>query len=446
MQAKVLFVDDEVQVLEGIKRNLYKEPLKLYFAQCGSQALDILAKEDIDLVISDEKMPHMTGSELLKIVREKYPRTIRIMLTGHANVEAAQKAINEGKIYRFLSKPISKDQLLTVIYQALTQREIENKKTTLSQQAIHLVNWEWNPKNNELRWSTNFPQLFGFTPATHTGHYRQLFTTVNSLDRPFLVDAIKKCLQNKQSIEVEHRIETKKEIKWISQLIDVVCNPQGEVIKIMGIARDISEQKKQAQKLKATLKKLQDTLEKTVLSLAAMVERRDPYTAGHQQKVAAIASAIAREMGLDNELIQNIYLAALLHDIGKNSIPLEYLSKPGHLTPLETEIIKTHPQEGYEIVKDIPFTGPVAQIILQHHERLDGSGYPQELQEKEIHIGAKIIAVADVYETITSHRPFRPAIKNKDAVQELIEGRNKLYDPRCVDILLKLIQEGKIKD
>lgn len=442
MQAKVLFVDDEEQVLEGIKRSLHKEPIELYFARSASQALDILARENIDLIITDEKMPHMSGSELLKIVREKYPRSIRIMLTGHADVRAAQKAINDGKIYNFLSKPIGKDKLLAIIYQALTQKEIENKKTSLSQQAVHLVNWEWNPKNNEIKWSNNFPQLFGFTPATHTGHYRQLFTTVNSLDRPFLVDAIKKCLQNKQSIEVEHRIETKDEIKWLSQLIDVVCNPQGEVIKIMGIARDITEQKKQAQKLKTTLKKLQDTLEKTVLSLAAMVERRDPYTAGHQQKVAAIATAIAQEMELDDDLVQNIHLAGLLHDIGKNSIPLEYLSKPEHLTPLEMEIIKTHPQEGYEIIKEIPFTGPVAQIVLQHHERLDGTGYPQGLQEKEIHIGAKIIAVADVYETITSQRSYHPALKNKDAAQELIEGRNKLYDPRSVDALLKLIQEG----
>ncbi|WP_457571587.1 HD domain-containing phosphohydrolase [Desulfovulcanus sp.] len=444
MQAKVLFVDDEKQVLEGIKRSLYKEPIKLYFAQYASQVLDILAREDIDLIVSDERMPYMPGSELLKIVREKYPRTIRIMLTGHADVKAAQKAINEGKIYSFLSKPISKDKLLATIYQALTQKEIENKKITLSQQAVHLVNWEWSPKNNELRWSDNFPQLFGFTPATHIGHYRELFATVNALDRPFLVDAIKKCLQNRQGIEVEHRIETKKGSKWVSQLIDVVSNPQDEVIKVMGIAWDISEQKKQSQKLQAALKKLQTILEKTVLSLAVMVEKRDPFTAGHQQKVATIATAIAQEMGLDSDLIQNIHLASLLHDIGKNSIPLEYLTKPGRLTTLEMEIIKTHPQEGYEIVKEIPFNGPVAQIILQHHERLDGSGYPQGLQEKEIHIGAKVIAVADVYEAITSHRPYRPALKHKDAVQELTEGRGKLYDPKSVEILLKLIQKGKI--
>ena len=444
MQAKVLFVDDEQHVLDGIKRSLYKEPLKLYFARCASQALDILAKEDIDLIISDERMPHMSGSELLKTVHEKYPQTIRIMLTGHADVEAAKRAINEGKIYSFLSKPIGKDELLATIYQALTQKEVENKKTTLSQQAVHLANWEWDPKNNKLRWSDNFPQLFGFTPPTHIGHYRQLFATVNALDRPFLVDAIKKCLQNRQGIEVEHRIETKKESKWVSQLIDVVPNPQGQVIKVMGIARDISEQKKQSQKLQAALKKLQTILDKTVLSLAVMVEKRDPYTAGHQQKVATIATAIAREMGLDNELIQNIHLASLLHDIGKNSIPLEYLTKPGQLTTLEMDIIKTHPQEGYEIVKEIPFTGPVAQMILQHHERLDGSGYPQGLQEKDIHIGAKVIAVADVYGAITSHRPYRPALKDKDAIKELVDGQNKLYDQNTVEILLKLIQKGKI--
>lgn len=188
-----------------------------------------------------------------------------------------------------------------------------------------------------------------------------------------------------------------------------------------------------------------DVLEKSVAALAATVESRDPYTAGHQSRVAKLALAIANDMGLKSELCTGIKLAALIHDIGKMQIPIELLTKPTPLTALEMQMIRTHPEAGYEIVKDIPFPWPVADIVRQHHERFDGSGYPKGLSGEEILLGARILAVADVVEAISSHRPYRPARGIDMALQEIKKQRGVLFDPVVVDSCLRLFAEEQYK-
>ncbi len=191
----------------------------------------------------------------------------------------------------------------------------------------------------------------------------------------------------------------------------------------------------------AAEKKLRDVLLQTVESLAAMLEIRDPYTAGHQKKVSALACAIAGEMGLPKEVIEGIHIAAILHDIGKISIPAEFLSKPGRLSPMEFDIIKTHPINAYEMLKSIDFPYPVAQIILQHHEKMDGTGYPYGLLGADILLEARIITVADVVEAISSHRPYRPALGIQFALEEITQQAGKLYDPEVVRACLVLFRE-----
>lgn len=184
-----------------------------------------------------------------------------------------------------------------------------------------------------------------------------------------------------------------------------------------------------------------DVLEKSVAALAAMVESRDPYTAGHQNRVASLASAIAEDMGLDAEACTGIKFAALIHDIGKIHIPAELLTKPTKLTELEMTYIKIHPEEGYQIIKDIPFPWPVANMVRQHHERLDGSGYPQGLEGDEIQLGAQIIAVADIVESMSSHRPYRPARGLDAAFEEISRLRGNQLNPLVVDSCLRLFKE-----
>ncbi len=186
---------------------------------------------------------------------------------------------------------------------------------------------------------------------------------------------------------------------------------------------------------------LSETLLQTVRALALTVEKRDPYTAGHQERVARLAGAIAAEMGMPPEQVEGIRLGGIIHDIGKIYIPAEILNRPGRLTATEYAIIKSHPDVGHDIMKDVNFPWPVSEMILQHHERLDGSGYPRGLKDGEILLEARILAVADVVEAISSHRPYRPSLGIEAAVEEMSQGRGVLYDPEVVDVCLKLIHE-----
>ena len=200
--------------------------------------------------------------------------------------------------------------------------------------------------------------------------------------------------------------------------------------------RDLAQDKVQQQ-----LAQLQDSLEDTMRAIAAIVEMRDPYTAGHQIRVADLAAAITKQMGLSAEQAHVIHLAGTVHDLGKINVPAEILSKPGKLTDLEFGLIKVHPQAGYDILKGINFPWPIAQMVLQHHERFDGSGYPQGLKGEDILLEARILSVADVVEAMSSHRPYRPGLGIDVALEEITKNRGIFYDPQVVDACVALFRE-----
>ena len=189
---------------------------------------------------------------------------------------------------------------------------------------------------------------------------------------------------------------------------------------------------------------LQKTKDDIILAMTRIVETRDPYTAGHQEGVANLGTAIAIKMGLSNEKIEAVKIASLVHDIGKISIPSEISNKPSRLNEIEYNLVKNHPKLGYEILKGISFTYPIAEIVHQHHEKIDGSGYPRGLKEEEIMIEARIICVADVYEAMASHRPYRPALGIKAAEEELLKNKGILYDSEVVDACIKVCQNEQM--
>ncbi len=193
--------------------------------------------------------------------------------------------------------------------------------------------------------------------------------------------------------------------------------------------------------LKQSEKKLKANLLDSIAALAATVEMRDPYTAGHQQRVAHLAVAIAQEMKLPEAQVEGIHLASIIHDVGKINIPVEILSKPGRLNEIEFSLIKYHPQSGYEILRNIQFPWPIAQIVLQHHERLDGGGYPQGLKGEAILLEARIIAVADTVEAMASHRPYRPGLGIDAALEEIARSRGTKLDAQAVDACIVLFKE-----
>jgi putative two-component system response regulator len=201
------------------------------------------------------------------------------------------------------------------------------------------------------------------------------------------------------------------------------------------------ERKQAEEKLIKSYASVKKTLNDAINTMVKIVELRDPYTSGHQQKVAALTIAIAREMKLEDTRIDQLRTAAVIHDIGKIYIPSDILSKPGKLSAIEFSLIKTHAQSGYDIVKSMDLPGDVAQAVLQHHERLDGSGYPNRLKGDDTLLEAKILAVADVIEAMASHRPYRPALGIDKALLEIEQNREKLYDPDVVDICLRLFRD-----
>jgi PAS domain S-box-containing protein len=209
--------------------------------------------------------------------------------------------------------------------------------------------------------------------------------------------------------------------------------------------RDISERKSAEKKIRDGIIRLSNNLEETVISLASAFEMKDPYTAGHQRRVSEIVSAIALEMDMEQESFQGLRLASLVHDIGKINVPTEILSKPGKLTEPEFQLIRTHSEAGYDILKKINFPWPISKIVLQHHERMDGSGYPNGLSGQEILLEARIIAVADVIEAMATHRPYRASLGIEKALEEIEKNRGRLYDKDVADTCLHLFRSGKFR-
>jgi PAS domain S-box-containing protein/putative nucleotidyltransferase with HDIG domain len=205
------------------------------------------------------------------------------------------------------------------------------------------------------------------------------------------------------------------------------------------------ERKRVDEEMKLNFQQLKKTSTSIIFTMAKILELRDPYTAGHQQRVARLACAIAREMGLSEEQVDGIFMAALIHDIGKIYVPAEILNRPAKLNETEMDLVKTHPSIGYDIVKEIDFAQPVDRIIAQHHERIDGSGYPNGIDSSEIILEARILAVADVVEAMASHRPYRPALSIDDALGEIDKYRENLYDTHVVDACLKIFRNNNFK-
>jgi len=208
---------------------------------------------------------------------------------------------------------------------------------------------------------------------------------------------------------------------------------------------EATEDQAARQKLQATLDKLRSVLGGTIQAMALTVEIRDAYTAGHQRRVADLARAIATEMHLSEHQIDGVRMAGAIHDIGKIAVPVEILNKPAPITDIEINLVKIHPLIGYDILKSIEFPWPVDQIVLQHHERMDGSGYPHGLSKGAIMLEARILAVADVVEAMTSHRPHRPALDIHEVLEELSKNKGVLYDADVVDVCLKLFTEKGYK-
>jgi PAS domain S-box-containing protein len=277
---------------------------------------------------------------------------------------------------------------------------------------------------------------------------RELFSAITDIPRQLYVnpedrEALKQMMEEYGPIkgfETQHYRKDGSKI-WISLNVHHVRDAEGRDHYYEGMMEDITIRKQSEEERKHNIERLRKVLGAIVQAMAVTVETRDPYTAGHQRRVADLARSIATKMGLSSDQIDGLRMASVIHDIGKISVPAEILSKPTKLNDIEFSLIKIHSQAGYDILRDIEFPWPIARIVLEHHERMDGSGYPNGLTGENLLVESRILAVADVVEAIASHRPYRPGRGIDAALDEIAKNKGLLYDPEAVDACLKLFRE-----
>jgi putative nucleotidyltransferase with HDIG domain len=353
-QHSVLFVDDEVNILKAIQRLLRHESMTVLTASRPHEAIEILETTEAQVVVSDQRMPEMSGVDLLSTIREHHSDMVRMMLTGYTEMAIAVEAINRGEIYRLITKPWNDDELKATLRQAFDHYDLKREIKRLNQ-VTREQNFKLQDMNRNLE-----------------GKVRE---------------------RTKQLAEKNHELRT----AYIQ----------------------------------------------TITALAEAIDAKDTYTRGHSERVAVYASRIAGKMNLSKEMIERVYFAGLLHDVGKIGVPDAIISKPDRLDHDEYEVIKEHPAIGAKILEPVHFLRHIVPCVRHHHEWFDGStrGYPDQLLSEEIPLPARVILVADTIEAMTSDRPYRKALPMETVVEELLKYSGSQFDAPCVDAFLRLLED-----
>lgn len=486
----VLVVDDEEQNRYLLESILKDEGCVVTCAENGLDALERLKKDRFHLIISDILMPKMDGFHLCREckndIRYKYIPFV-FCTAAYTDKKDEEFALNLGAD-RFIQKPIepvsfiavlrevldeyeggapSKTQILKDevpylreynerIIQKLEQKvteldvackllaESEQKYRSIFENSIEGI-YRTTPGGKILMANPAFISMLGYDSFDEM---TTLITDIAKLyvhpdDRKLLLQMLEKQVIVK-AFETQFYKKDRNRI-WVSLNLRSVCGQDGNFLYYEGIDEDITSRKLAEEELQKTMEKLRKKLSGTIKAITIIVETRDPYTAGHQRRVSNLSREIAREMRLKDDTIENIFMAGVIHDIGKISIPADILSRPGRLTDVEFGLIKVHPQSGYDILKDAELPHPVAEIVYQHHERMDGSGYPLGLKNGMILPESRIVSVADVVEAMASHRPYRPALGVDAALKEIEKNKGILYDAEIVDACLRLFKEKGYK-
>jgi len=407
-----------------------------------------LSSQKWDIILSDYNMPEFCAAEALSVYRECGIEIPFIIVSGAVGEEKAVQLMKEGA-HDYVMKDNLK-RLVPAIERELKESE-DRKSRKIAEDSYRKSDFIVNASRDMMALinrsgifetvNSSFCKIFGKERQQEiVGH-----SVSEMWGQEVYEQKIKPCLercQNGEDINTEDWFDMEGmgtqclEISYIPYR-----NSNGVVTHAIMAAHNITNRKMAEQELDKSYRNLQKTLEETVNALSALVEMRDPYTAGHQNRVAGIARAIAQELGLSEDAAQGIWVASLIHDIGKVRVPADILSRPAHLSSAEFELIKEHPRTGYEILKKIDFPWPIAEIVLQHHERINGSGYPLGLKGDEILFASRIIGVADVVEAMTYHRPYREALGLDAALDEIKENKGILYDSDVVDACIKVFLE-----
>jgi PAS domain S-box-containing protein/putative nucleotidyltransferase with HDIG domain len=329
-----------------------------------------------------------------------------------------------------------------VTAQEQATRELERTAQLLShgESLAHVGSWEWDIVANVCTVSAEWQRLHGLTGDVLSNE--EIHATCHEDDRPVVRAALERAAAG-HPYRADHRIvhPVTHAVRHLMTYGEPRFDAAGGLATVIGASLDVTERVQAEEALRERKQRLRRALQATVAALGATVTMRDPYTADHQRRVAQLACLVAERLGWNPERVETLRTAALVHDIGKIAIPAEILAKPARLTVDEYALIKGHPRAAYEILQPIEFEGPVAEIVLQHHERLDGSGYPRGLRGDEILAEARVLAIADVVEAMVTHRPYRPALPATEAVAEIELGLGGRYDGAAGNACLRLLQQ-----
>lgn len=434
---RILIVEDESLVARDIENMAMSQGYEVCgIASTGEQSVQMAAELQPDIILMDVVIRgSRDGISIAEKIWDSY-RIPVIYVTAYADEQTLKRAKGT-EAFGYILKPFDERELKIAVEMAYFKSRMGTRLREREEWLSALL----KSIGEGVIATDKSGQITFMNPLAErlTGWHqeealrqplREVFRTVVSSegDEPEIVLWAKN--GKKFSIEETHMPMT-----------DGHRNSSGHVL----VFRDITARRGAEKELKASWEKLHQALEGTIRAMALTIEIRDPYTAGHQRRVSKLSCAIAQDLGMSEFQIEGLRVAGDIHDIGKIYVPAEILSKPGQITAIEYGIIKTHPQVGYDILKTIKFPWPVAQIVLQHHEYLDGSGYPLGLVGDLILKEARILTVADIVEAMSSHRPYRPARGIEKALDEIIQNRGRLYDSDAVDACVKLFRENRFQ-
>ena len=447
MESKtILIVEDEKIIAEDIRKTLTKFKYNVSdIVASGEKAIQIAKENRPDMILMDIMIEgKINGLEAAKHIYREHGIPI-IFLTAYAN-EKFLKQASEAAPFGYLIKPFEDRELRSTIEMGFYKSKMEialRKNRNFLWKVIDTVpnNIFVKDKNGKYLMANNsVAELYNTTPKKMIGKTDLELISKSKIkdeDLEYLIRDDINVINGKKKILVPEESLTLDDGKkiWFQTTKVPLDSPDVPEV-LLGVHVDITA-------LKNSFHRLQELMEEIVNGLVLAVEKRDPYTAGHQRRVSLLANAIAAKMGLEKNRADGLRIAAIVHDIGKINVPAEILSKPGKLSNAEFELIRIHPQAGFEILSTINFPWPVAEIVLQHHEKVDGSGYPNGLKGDEIYLEARIIAVADLVEAFVSHRPYRPALGIDYALKEINLQKGILFDKDVVEACLELFNNNE---
>jgi putative nucleotidyltransferase with HDIG domain/PAS domain S-box-containing protein len=430
--------------------------LDLALAQDRRRFEELLGGGPYDVILADFALPSFDAHEALELAKAAHPDTPFICVSGTIGEEATVELLKQGADDCVLKDRLSRLPFAVqrALDEATRRRELAKAEAALRESrererfALQGTNdglWDVRMDSGAVYLSPRGREILGFRSDEMHRIAESWDQMVCPDDMPATQAALDAYIDGRAPVfDVEQRLRTGSgEWKWIRTRGSAVArDARGAPTRMVGTHTDISAKRQAQEDLRLSAARLLRMVEGAVQAMGAMVAARDPYTAGHDTRVAALAVAIATELGLGEAPTEGLRLAGLVHDVGKLTVPAEILNKPSLLTPVEFELIKGHSATGYEILASIEFDYPIADIVAQHHERMDGSGYPAGLGGNDILPEARILAVADVVEAMASHRPYRPALGIEAALAEIRAGAGTRYDSPAVDACERLFASG----